>query len=110
MAWQLLIPAINGDQHTIKIPAIEYLEIRGDNCLFMLNSGELITAAQSFRYYADLFASLQFYQINNNQMIQLSNISRLDGPSGKVLLKSGTTLDISEKRQRDLLHKMAHPH
>lgn len=109
VAWQLLIPAINGEAHTINIPAIEYLEIKGDNCAFTLSSGKLITAVQSFRYYADLFASLQFYQINNNQMIQLSNISRVDGPSGKVLLKGGTTLDISEKRQRDLLHKMAHP-
>ncbi len=108
VAWQLLIPATNGEAYTINIPAIEYLEVKGDNCIFRLNSGKLITAVQSFRYYADLFTSLHFYQINNNQMIQISNISHLDGPSGKVVLKGGTTLDITEKRQRDLLHKMAH--
>lgn len=108
VAWQLLIPATNGEAYTINIPAIEYLETQADNCIFHLNTGKHITAAASFRYYADLFASLHFYQINNNQMIQISNISHLDGSSGKVVLKGGSVLDITERRQRDLLLRMTH--
>lgn len=108
VAWKLLIPATNGEAYTINIPAIEYLEAMGENCLFRLNTGLRITAVQSFRYYADLFGSLRFYQINNSQMIQISNISHLDAAAGKVVLKSGIVLDITERRQRDLLLKMNH--
>ena len=107
-AWKLLIPATNGEAYTINIPAIEYLEATGENCLFRLNTGVLISAVQSFRYYADLFGALRFYQINNSQMIQISNISHLDSSAGKVVLKSGIVLDITERRQRDLLLKMTH--
>lgn len=107
-SWKLLIPATNGEAYTINIPAIEYLEAMADNCLFRLNSGMLISAVQPFRYYADLFTSLRFYQINNSQMIQISNISHLDSAAGKVVLKSGIVLDITERRQRDLLLKMSH--
>ncbi|MBO9731816.1 MAG: response regulator [Chitinophaga sp.] len=106
--WMLLIPATNGEEYTINIPAIEYIEALGENCLFRLNTGVLITAVQSFRYYVDLFSTLRFYQINNSQMIQLSNISHLDNAGGKVVLKSGVVLDITERRQRDLVLKMTH--
>jgi two-component system LytT family response regulator len=108
VAWKLLIPATNGEAHTINIPAIEYLEATAENCLFRLSSGALISAVQPFRYYADLFSSLRFYQINNSQMIQISNISHFDSSAGKVVLKSGIVLDITERRQRDLLLKMSH--
>ena len=107
-AWKLLIPATNGEAYTINIPAIEYLEAQGDNCLFCLNSGLVISAVQSFRYYADLFTPLRFYQINNSQMIQLSNIGHLDAAASKIVLKSGIVLDITERRQRDLVQKISH--
>ncbi|TWF44425.1 LytTR family two component transcriptional regulator [Chitinophaga polysaccharea] len=108
VAWKLLIPATNGEAYTIQFPAIEYLEAQGDNCLFYLNNGTNITAIQSFRYYADLFATLRFYQVNNSQMIQLANVSHLEASSSKVVLKSGVILEITERRQRDLVHKLSH--
>ncbi|MBS0028459.1 LytR/AlgR family response regulator transcription factor [Chitinophaga sp. 22321] len=106
-SWKLLIQATNGEAYTINIPAIEYLEASSDNCLFHLSSGGPVAALLPFRYYADLFGSLRFYQINNSQMIQLSNIAHLDSAAGKVVLKSGVVLDITERRQRDLVAKMA---
>ncbi|MFY0253257.1 LytR/AlgR family response regulator transcription factor [Chitinophaga sp. 30R24] len=106
--WKLIIPATNKEEYTINLTAIEYLEAQAENCLFCLNTGMQIIAKQSFRYYADLFSSLHFYQINNTQIIQLPNISRLDTSGGKVILKSGIVLDITERRQRDLLHKITH--
>ena len=106
--WTLLISATNGEAYTINTPAIEYLEAQGDNCLFCLNAGPPISAVQSFRYYADLFTPLRFYQINNSQMIQLSNIGHLDAAASKIVLKSGIVLDITERRQRDLVQKISH--
>ncbi|MEC5147533.1 response regulator [Chitinophaga sp. 212800010-3] len=106
-AWQLLIPATNGQAYIITMPSIDYLEVVGENCMFCLNTREQIVAMQSFRYYADLFSTLQFYQINNSQMAQIPNIRRIDN-NGKVVMKSGTLLDITERRQRDLLHRISH--
>ncbi|PSL49041.1 two-component system LytT family response regulator [Chitinophaga niastensis] len=108
VSWKLLIPDTNGEAHTINILAIDYLEAQTENCFFRLSSGVLISAARPFRYYADLFTSLRFYQINNSQMVQLSNISHVNAATSKVVLKSGIVLDITERRQRDLITKMTH--
>ncbi|WP_160714533.1 LytR/AlgR family response regulator transcription factor [Chitinophaga solisilvae] len=105
-AWQLLVPAANGEAHTIFLPAVDYLEAQLDNCLFRLSSGAVIKAERPFRYYVDLFSTLQFYQINNMQMVQLPNISQVDAGNGRILLKSGTVLEITERRKRDLLARL----
>ncbi|HVI44552.1 MAG TPA: response regulator [Chitinophaga sp.] len=103
---QLLLQDDTGEVHTVLLKTVEYLEANLDNCLFHLSSGAYIRAERPFRYYADLFTSLHFYQINNMQMVQLSNVSHADAGNGKVVLKSGVVLDITERRKRDLMTRL----
>ncbi|RBL93724.1 LytR/AlgR family response regulator transcription factor [Chitinophaga flava] len=105
-SWKLLIYDTNGEERTIFLPAVECFEAQQDNCLFRLDSGVEVQAERPFRYYADLFSTLQFYQVNNTQMVQLANISQVDPHLGKVMLKSGIVLDITERRRKDLLNRM----
>lgn len=105
-SWKLLVPVANGEVQTIFLPSVEYLEAQLDSCLFRLNSGTVIKAERPFRYYADLFSSLHFYQVNNMQMVQIPNISHVDAGTGKLLLKSGAVLEITERRKKDLLGRM----
>ncbi|CAL1520851.1 response regulator [Chitinophaga sp. MM2321] len=107
-SWKLLIPTSEEEAHTILLPAVEYLEAHMENCMFCLSSGASVQAERPFRYYADLFSSLRFYQINNMQMVQLSNISHIEPGGGKIVLKSGRMLDITERRKKDLLSRMQH--
>lgn len=105
-SFQLLIPADNGQEVTVHLPAIEYLEANLEKCTFNLDSGAVIHSERPFRYYADLFTPLRFYQVNNMQMIQLSHISHIANDTGKIVLKSGTALETTERRKKDLLSKL----
>lgn len=105
-SWKLLVQDTNGETQTIFLPSVECLESRQDNCLFRMDSGAEIEAERPFRYYADLFSSLQFYQVNNMQMVQLSNISQIDANHGRVMLKSGMVVEITERRRKDLLLRL----
>ncbi|MCW3462165.1 LytR/AlgR family response regulator transcription factor [Chitinophaga nivalis] len=106
MQWQLLIPSTNAEAYTINLQEVAYLETQADSCIFHLNNGTVIFAAKPFRYYADLFSLLRFYQINNMQMVQLMNIDQIDHQRGKVLMKSGVALDITARRLRDLQNRI----
>ena len=105
--WQMLLTATSGQTSTIRIEDISWLESVDDYTLFALNNKDAITAIQPFRYFAELFTPMQFYQINNTQMIQLPNIHHIDTSHSKILMKCGRTLDITERRQRDLLQRLS---
>ena len=101
--WDLVLPLSNGDETTINTTAIEYLEGSTDKCTFFMSDGRELHAERSFRHYADLFIPLRFYQVNNTQMVQLSHIHRVMQDSPHIQLNSGTQLEITERRKKDLL-------
>ncbi|RFS24028.1 response regulator [Chitinophaga silvatica] len=104
--WKMLLMDINGQFSTINIDDISWLESVNEHTLFGLKNKPTITSVQPFRYYAELFIPLHFYQINNTQMIQLSSIQQIDSNNSKILMNSGHLLDITERRQKDLLQKL----
>ncbi|WP_143308192.1 LytR/AlgR family response regulator transcription factor [Chitinophaga vietnamensis] len=105
-SWKIVIPGANGEEYTITLPSIEYVESSMDKCYFQLGSGTYIQSARPFRYYADLFAGLKFFQINHQQLVQLSSIGYFSPDDGKIVLKSGTVLEIAERRRKDLIVRL----
>lgn len=102
--WNLLVPLANGEEAIINTNAITYLEAGTDKCTFYLDNGTILYAERNFRYYADLLIPLRFYQVNNTQMIQLSQINRILADSPYVQLNGGTQVEITERRKKDLLN------
>jgi two-component system LytT family response regulator len=106
--WKILLTGPDDVSNTINIDDISWIELYQEYTLFSLLNGRQLISTQSFRYYSDLFSPLQFYQINNTQMIQLGSIKHIDTGKNKIEMKSGHTLDITERRQRDLLQRTGH--
>jgi two-component system, LytTR family, response regulator len=103
ISLNILVPLAEGSDCTIPINEITYLDAGTEKCTFHLHDGQQYHAERSFRYYADLFSSLGFYQINNSQMVQLSQISQVNPGTNRLLLKNGDKLEIAERRKKDLI-------
>ncbi|MFB6457759.1 LytR/AlgR family response regulator transcription factor [Chitinophaga sp. Hz27] len=103
--WKMILPTNRGEQ-VINLSNIEFFEAEQENCTFRMEGGIDHIAQKPFRYYLELFTALRFYQINNTQMVQLSNVGQVAGDSGKVILRSGKVLEITERRKKDLLLRL----
>ncbi|MVT07364.1 LytR/AlgR family response regulator transcription factor [Chitinophaga tropicalis] len=99
----LVIPAGGNEEHIISLNTIAFLEAGTEKCVFHLNDEQQLDAERSFRYYTDLFSTLRFFQINNHQMVQLSQISQVDAEHNRVSLKNGVKLEVAERRKKDLV-------
>ncbi|RAJ10429.1 LytTR family two component transcriptional regulator [Chitinophaga skermanii] len=99
----LVIPQDSGTETSIRINEIDYFESQSDRTVFHLSNGTQVPAARSFRYYAELFAPLRFYQVNNVQMVQLAHIEKLDQVSNQVQLRGGSKLEVTERRKKELI-------
>ncbi|MCF6402144.1 LytTR family DNA-binding domain-containing protein [Chitinophaga filiformis] len=99
----LVIPLTQQEDMIIPLNTIAYLEANTEKCTIHLVDKELLQAERSFRYYTDLFGPLRFYQINNHQMVQLSQISNIENDGNKVLLKNGVKLEVADRRKKDLV-------
>jgi len=103
MAMNILVPMTSGPDKVIPLNEITHLEAGQDHCIFHLASGRQFSSERSFRYYADLFSSLKFYQVNNMQMVQLSQIGQINANTNKLSLKNGEKLEVAERRKKDLI-------
>jgi two-component system LytT family response regulator len=103
ISLNILVPLANGEDSTISLNEITYLEAGTEKCTFYLADGQQFHTERSFRYYADLFSTLRFYQVNNFQMVQLSHISQINPNTNKLSLKNGEKLEIAERRKKDLM-------
>jgi len=99
----LVIPVSQHEDAIISLNTITYLEAATEKCAIHMFDKSHLQAERSFRYYTDLFSSLRFYQINNHQMVQLSQISGIDGDGGRVNLKNGIKLEVADRRKKDLV-------
>jgi len=103
ISLNILVPLSSGEDSTIALNEITHLEAGAEKCIFHLFDGQQFQTERSFRYYADLFSTLRFYQVNNFQMVQLSQISQINPNTNKLSLKNGEKLEIAERRKKDLI-------
>ncbi|MBV7528921.1 LytTR family DNA-binding domain-containing protein [Chitinophaga sp. sic0106] len=108
--WQVIIADNNSREWVVLLGDIEYFELADDKAVFYLRTGDTLSAAGTFRYYLELFSGLKFYQLNNSQIVRLSAVARLSGDGTRVILQSGRTLEISERRKKDLLTRLQGEH
>jgi two-component system, LytTR family, response regulator len=103
VSMNLLVPLVSGEDKVIPLNDITHLEAGMEQCIFHLADGQQYYSERSFRYYADLFSSLKFYQVNNMQMVQLSHIGQINPSTNKLSLKNGEKLEVAERRKKDLI-------
>ncbi|MBV8254435.1 MAG: response regulator transcription factor [Chitinophaga sp.] len=104
--WQMIVLDQEQAEHIISISDINYFEAVDEFTVFYMGDGQSINAAAGFRYYLELFAGLRFYQLNNSQMVQLAAVSRISSDGSKVILRNGATLEITERRKKDLILRL----
>lgn len=100
---QLVLPLAEENETVISVDDIHYAEGHTEKTLFYLSGGRELSSRRPFRYYTELFAHMRFYQINNYQMVQVPHIERIGQEENKVYLPDGHTLDITERRKRELV-------
>lgn len=103
IALNILVPLVSGEDKIIPLNEITHLEAGQEQCIFYLSDGQQYYGERSFRYYADLFGSLRFYQINNLQMVHLPQISQINANNNRVLLRNGEKLEVAERRKKELI-------
>ncbi|MBW8686357.1 LytR/AlgR family response regulator transcription factor [Chitinophaga rhizophila] len=99
----MVIPVTQHEDKIIGLHTVSYLEASAEKCIIHLSDQQQIIAERSFRYYTDLFSTLRFYQINNHQMVQLSQINGIEGDGGRVVLKNGERLEVADRRRKELI-------
>ncbi|WP_295127131.1 response regulator [uncultured Chitinophaga sp.] len=99
----IIIPTAEGELPVVAIRNIDYLEGAGDKVIFHLQDNNAITSVRGFRFYAELFNSMKFYQVNNQQMVQLSHIRKVEPDTNHVLLESGARMESTERRIKELM-------
>jgi two-component system LytT family response regulator len=99
----MVIPVTQHEDMIIGLNKITYLEASAEKTTIYLSDQQQIQADRSFRYYTDLFSTLRFYQINNHQMVQLSQINNIEGDGSRALLKNGVKLEVADRRRKDLV-------
>ncbi|SFN89339.1 two component transcriptional regulator, LytTR family [Chitinophaga sp. YR627] len=99
----MVIPVTQHEDMIIGLNKITYLEASAEKTTIHLSDQQQIQADRSFRYYTDLFSTLRFYQINNHQMVQLSQINNIEGDGSRALLKNGVKLEVADRRRKDLV-------
>ena len=99
---QLVLPAGGGAEEIVAVEDILYLEGQADKTQFYLADGREPSSARNFRYYTELFALMRFYQVNNTQMVQLPQVKRIDQGENKLYLRNGQSLEVTERRMREL--------
>ncbi|SHM30937.1 two component transcriptional regulator, LytTR family [Chitinophaga jiangningensis] len=108
--WRVIISDTDFRERVVLLGDIEYFESADDKAVFHLRDGGILPAAGTFRYYLELFSGLRFYQLNNSQIVRLSAVVRVSGDGTRVILQSGSMLELSERRKKDLLTRLHHEH
>lgn len=99
---QLVLPGTGGSEEIVAVADILYLEGQADKTVFYHADGRVLPSTRNFRYYTELFAQMRFYQINNTHMVQIAQIQRIDQQAYKLYLPNDLSLDITERRMREL--------
>ncbi len=99
---QLVLPGPGGSEEIVAVADILYLEGQADKTVFYLADSRILPSTRNFRYYTELFAQMRFYQINNTHMVQVGQIQRIDQQAYKLYLPNDLSLDITERRMREL--------
>ncbi|ATL46332.1 hypothetical protein COR50_03605 [Chitinophaga caeni] len=101
----LISTQADGQENCIPVNKIDYIENNGEYAFIHLADAGTIRTTKSFRYYAELFSHMGFYQVNNTQLVQLSHVKKLDS-SNFLHLKSGTKLEVTDRRRKDLISQL----
>ncbi len=84
------------------VETITWLEQQEGKTRFYLHRQNPVLANRNFRYYCELFSSLDYFQVNNTQMINLLYAGTTDAGRHTVQLTTGSVLEISPRRAKEL--------
>jgi two-component system, LytTR family, response regulator len=99
-AYKILLPAEN-EFKVAALSAIIFFEEKDQTTVFHF-ANEMIIAKHPFKYYTELFSDLGFFQITNQQMVNLSHIVRVNKIRSEITMDTGIVLKISGRRINEL--------
>lgn len=100
-SFKIVLPSSDGLKY-LTIEEIIWLEQAEENTLFHLNGRSPILAGRAFRYYCELFGSLQFFQVTNSKMINLRHLKKPVNFGSTLVLQDGSFVEITPRRKKEL--------
>lgn len=91
----------------IDIADLEYLSAEGSYTVLHASDGKKHVVSKSLKEYEDLLVPQGFFRIHHSHIIRLDKITRyIKGNGGYVVMKNGTSLDVSARRKEEFLKKL----
>ncbi|HYV90705.1 MAG TPA: LytTR family DNA-binding domain-containing protein [Chitinophagales bacterium] len=103
---RLALPTLEGFAF-IEVADLIFLAAEGNYTVLHTNDGKKHIVSKSLKEYEELLASHGFFRIHHSHVIQLDKIVRyVKGSGGYVVMKDGTSLDVSARRKEEFLKKL----
>ena len=91
----------------VDIDELEYLSAEGSYTILHASDGKKHVVSKSLKEYEELLEPQGFFRIHHSHIVQVGKISKyIKGNGGYVVMKNGTSLDVSARRKEDFLKRL----
>lgn len=103
---RLALPTLEGFTF-IEIADLIFLTAEGSYTVLHTTDAQKHVVSKSLKEYDEMLEQHGFYRIHHSHIIQLEKISKyVKGNGGYVVMKDGTSLDVSSRRKDEFLKKL----
>ena len=103
---RLALPTLEGFTF-IEIADLIFLTAEGSYTVLHTTDAQKHVVSKSLKEYDEMLEQHGFYRIHHSHIIQLEKISKyVKGNGGYVVMKDGTSLDVSSRRKDEFLRKL----
>lgn len=103
---RLALPTLEGFAF-VEVPDLVYLGAEGSYTVLHTCDGQKHVVSKPLKEYEELLEPYGFYRIHHSHIIQLDKITKyVKGSGGYVVMKDGTSLDVSARRKDEFLKKL----
>ena len=103
---RLALPTLEGFAF-IEVADLIFLTAEGNYTVLHTTDGKKYIVSKSLKEYEELLEPQGFFRIHHSHMIHLDKIVKyVKGSGGYVVMKNGTSLDVSARRKDEFLKKL----
>jgi two-component system LytT family response regulator len=103
---RLALPTLEGFAF-IEVSDLVFLSAEGNYTVLHTVDGKKHIVSKSLKEYEELLEPQGFFRIHHSHIVQLDKITRyVKGSGGYVVMKNGTSLDVSARKKDEFLKKL----
>lgn len=103
---RLALPTLEGFAF-VDISDLVFLSAEGSYTVLHTGDGQKYVVSKPLKEYEEMLEPLGFFRIHHSHIVRLHQISKyVKGSGGYVVMKNGTSLDVSARRKDNFLKKL----